>query len=125
MRGPPENAGPAPRSGGDGAQKVDRLGTEIVHKNTDEGRAGQPLPVMIAEWPRNSREMIRVRLDVFNGRDVVDVRTWYRSAEGEMKPGRSGLTLSVRHLPALAQALTRALVKARELGLLTGEEARE
>ena len=72
-----------------------------------------------------SREMIRVRLDVFNGRDVVDVRTWYRSAEGEMKPGRSGLTLSVRHLPALAQALTRALVKARELGLLTGEEARE
>jgi hypothetical protein len=45
------------------------------------------------------------------------VRTWYRDGD-TLKPSKSGITLAVKHLPALADALARSLDAARELGLL-------
>ena len=80
-------------------------------------------PLIIAEWPRNNRETIRVSIDQFNGRDVVDVRSWYTDKSGELKPGRSGICLSVAHLPELADALNKALAAAHESGLFTTEAA--
>jgi hypothetical protein len=77
------------------------------------------LPLTIAEWPRNSRETIRVRLDRYNGQVVVDCRSWWRDSAGELRPGRGGLTLSAKHLPALADALIGALAEAHRLGLAT------
>ena len=77
------------------------------------------LPITLAEWPRNSRETARVRLDLFSGQVVVDCRSWWRDADGELRPGKSGLTLSVRHLPALAAAMDAALAHARSTGHLT------
>src|SRR6266702_4403810 len=32
-------------------------------------------PVVIAEWPRNDREIVRVALDRFNGRFTIDLRS--------------------------------------------------
>jgi hypothetical protein len=40
------------------------------------------LPVTLAEWPRNSRETVRVRLDLYSGQVVVDCRFWWREADG-------------------------------------------
>ena len=40
------------------------------------------LPITLAEWPRNSREMVRVRLDLYSGQVVVDCRSWWREADG-------------------------------------------
>jgi hypothetical protein len=78
------------------------------------------LPVTIADWPRNSREDIRVRLDEYQGNAIFDVRAWYRPLEGDgLKPGKSGIALSVNHLPRMAQAIAVALAEARRLGLLT------
>ena len=77
------------------------------------------LPFTAGEWPRNNREDVRVRLDLFKGRVIVDCRTWWRDEAGELRPGRGGLTLSVRHLPALAEALDMALAHATALGLLS------
>lgn len=77
------------------------------------------LPVTIAEWSRNGRETLRVRLDTFNARTVVDCRCWYADGHGELKPGRRGLTLHVSHLPALSDALNKALRHAEELGLVS------
>ncbi len=65
-------------------------------------------PFTVAEWPRNSRETMRVRLDTYQGNIIVDCRAWYVGDDGTMKPGRSGLTLAVRHLPALASAFMLA-----------------
>jgi hypothetical protein len=79
-------------------------------------------PILIAEWPRG-RDTIRVRLDRFNGRNTVEIRCWWTDKGGELKPGRAGLTVSVRHLPQLAQAFAAALQKAIELGLLEPESA--
>ena len=35
------------------------------------------LPLTLAEWPRNGRETVRVRLDRYNGHAVVDCRCWW------------------------------------------------
>ena len=80
------------------------------------------LPVTLAEWKRNSRETLRVRLDRFNGQTIIDCRSWWSDANGELRPGKSGLTLAVRHLPDLADALAKALAHARSTGLLMDRE---
>jgi hypothetical protein len=73
---------------------------------------------ILAEWPRNSHEMIRVRLDEF----TIDLRVWSRGCEGDLlKPTRAGLTLSVHHLPDLADAVNAALAHARNTGLLADD----
>ena len=76
------------------------------------------LPVVIAQWSRNARDTVMVRIDQFNGTMVVDIREWWMSPSGELKPGPKGITMSVRHLPSLARALTKADAAARQLGLL-------
>jgi hypothetical protein len=81
--------------------------TEVVH-----------LPIIIAEWDRNSREIIRVCLDRYNGRDTIDIRSWWRDSDGSLKPSRGGLTLAVHHLPVLAAGLADALRRARAFGLI-------
>jgi hypothetical protein len=73
-------------------------------------------PVVIAEWPRNKREVVRVSLDEYQGRKIIDCRSWWYNDEDELKPGRSGLTLALKHLPNLAQGLADALARARALG---------
>jgi hypothetical protein len=76
------------------------------------------LPVIIAQWPRNARDTIMVRIDQFNSTMVIDIREWWMLPTGELRPGPKGITMSVRHLPSLACALTKAEALARELGLL-------
>lgn len=74
-------------------------------------------PRIISEWDRNKREVIRVELDHYNGRHIVGIRVWYRDGEA-LKPSRSGLTVSVKHLAPLATALSLALNAAEKAGLL-------
>jgi len=62
---------------------------------------------IIASWPRNGRETIIVKLGEYQGKPICDIRTWF-SAEDGMRPSRSGITLSVRHVPQLAEALAKA-----------------
>jgi Transcriptional Coactivator p15 (PC4) len=76
-------------------------------------------PVIIAQWPRSTSDTVMIKIDRFNGTAVIDIRAWWTSPTGELRAGRSGITMSVRHLPSLARALTDAEATARELGLLT------
>jgi hypothetical protein len=73
--------------------------------------------VIIAEWPRNARETLRLSLAEFKGAPVVDLRVWYDDGAGRMQPGRQGVTLSVKQLPRLAEAMARALGEAEARGL--------
>ena len=75
-------------------------------------------PITVAEWPRNSREVIRVALDQYGGRYTINVRVWWCDSDGTLKPGRAGIALSVKHLEPLARGLSEAVEKAREVGLL-------
>ena len=73
---------------------------------------------IIAEWQKNSRELLRVRLDEYQGQRVICCRAWYKGADGNMKPGRGGLTVSIRHLPAILIAMSDAYKVALDSGLL-------
>jgi hypothetical protein len=74
-------------------------------------------PLTVAEWWKNRRgESVRLVLNEFEGRNVIDLRTWY-TADGKLKPGK-GFAAEVKHLPRLAAALAEAEAKARELGLI-------
>lgn len=73
---------------------------------------------IIAEWQKNSRETLRVRLDEYQGQPVICCRAWYADKDGNVRPGRGGLTVGVRHLPQLAKALDDALNAAKAFGLL-------
>jgi len=75
-------------------------------------------PVIIAEWPRSSREVLRLSLSEFKGAPTVDLRVWYDDGAGRMQAGRSGLTLSTKQLPRLAEAMARALAEAEARGLV-------
>lgn len=77
----------------------------------------QTLPLLIAEWPRNGKDLIRVRLNAFNGRTTIELREWY-PADGDYKPGKAGITLSVAHVRPLADAFVKALAEAESRNLL-------
>lgn len=78
-------------------------------------------PTIIAEWWENRRgQSIRLALNTYEGRNVFDLRTWFTD-DGRLKPGK-GFACEVRHLPRLAAELAKAEAKARELGLIEGEE---
>ncbi len=70
----------------------------------------RPLPVVMAEWPRGERERIRITLD----HDAIDVRCFFLGDdEDPPRPGRTGITLPLRHLPEMAAGLQAALSEAR------------
>ncbi len=52
---------------------------------------------------------VRVTVQGYKGRRVVDVRVWYQPAGGaDFVPTRKGITLDADKLPALALALAEA-----------------
>jgi hypothetical protein len=75
-------------------------------------------PLTIGEWKKNrGGDSIRISLRSFEGFELIDIRTWHGSEEGQRKPGK-GFAASVRHLPQLFKTIGAALTKARELRLL-------
>lgn len=72
---------------------------------------------IICDIPKNAREVIRVELDEYEGHQLVAARIWY-SDDGGLKPTRKGLSVSVKHLTALREAIEKAEAEARAAGLL-------
>lgn len=81
------------------------------------------LPIVASKFPKNSREEVRVVLSDYHGNTIVNMRVWFQGDDGEMRPGKSGLAMAVKHLPALARALNETVERAREAGLLGGERS--
>ncbi len=73
---------------------------------------------LIASIEKNAREEIRVSLSEFNGYDLANVRVFYRTDGGDMRPGKAGIAFRVGKLPAIIQALTDLETEARRLGLV-------
>jgi hypothetical protein len=74
--------------------------------------------IVIAELDKNAHETIRVALSSYEGSPTFSVWRWYRTPTGELRPGKGGLVIGIRHLPSLAEAVESALTTARELGRL-------
>jgi hypothetical protein len=77
-------------------------------------------PVIIAEWEINSRgERARVTIEKFNRAWLINIRKWYAAGDGEMRPGRQGIALAIKHLPQLTEAMNAALAAANERELIS------
>ena len=81
-------------------------------KGANEGK-------LIATIPKNAREVVRVTLSEFEGRQMFSARTFYDDGSGEYLPGRNGLTLKAELLLALVSALQEAEAVARAARLLS------
>jgi hypothetical protein len=73
---------------------------------------------LIASIEKNAREEFRISLSEFNGYDLANVRVFYRTDDGDMRPGKAGLAIRLEKLPAVIQALTELEAEARRLGLI-------
>jgi hypothetical protein len=81
-------------------------------------------PVEVAKFFKNRRkEVIVVSLSTFEGHNLVDVRQHFHNEKGQMRPTSKGDAMVVLRLPDLAKAVNKAMAVAKELGLLTGDEA--
>ena len=60
---------------------------------------------------KSGNELVRVTVDEYRGREVLDIRIWVVDAEsGEVHPTRKGVTVSTARLPELVSILQQALL---------------
>lgn len=81
------------------------------------GNLDATMPIIVALWAKNGRDTLQIRIDRYQGNTVVDLRNWYPADDGSLKPGK-GLTIGIKHLPALAAGIAAALDIARRDGLV-------
>lgn len=72
----------------------------------------------IATIKKNSREEIRVSLDVFNGHRLFNMRVFFEAEDGSMRPGKNGLAFKVDKLQEFAGAVATGLETAIARGFL-------
>jgi hypothetical protein len=78
--------------------------------------------ILIATLDKNKDSEIRVALSEYRGQQLVDIRTFLAFTEAKVPMAtKKGISLGVRHLPALVKALKAAEMMARELGLIGGD----
>jgi hypothetical protein len=80
-------------------------------------------PIIIAEWAINRRDRVRVSIEQFNGTWLVNIRKWFESDDGEIRPGKQGIALGIRHLPQLTEAVNTAVSAANERQLIPAPSA--
>jgi hypothetical protein len=80
--------------------------------------------VLIAEVRKNAREVLRVQLREFKGRQFVDVRLFATGADGGLVPTRTGIGLRPELLGPVLDALQAAEAVARAEGLLPADGRR-
>jgi hypothetical protein len=87
-------------------------------------RVPLPEPIEVAKISKNRRrdKVIVVSLSTYEQTEIINVREHFVGADGIMRPTTKGVAMSVKRLPELSAALCKALVKARELGLIEADE---
>jgi Transcriptional Coactivator p15 (PC4) len=73
---------------------------------------------VIAQFEKNSKEEVRVSIDDFRGRKLINLRVYYRSEQGNWLPGRQGLALGVDRYRDLADALVKLGEQLQTKGLI-------
>jgi hypothetical protein len=92
---------------------------------TAVGKANQ-FPNIIAAWPSGRKgEVLQVALDRFKNSFTIEIRCWEPDANGGLRRGRNGATLSVRHLPKLTEVLVQARERAELWGLVPAANSKD
>ena len=62
---------------------------------------------VIADIGKNSREIIRVEVSEFKGKELINLRIWYQTFEGDYKPTQKGITLDISQFGELEKAVRK------------------
>jgi hypothetical protein len=83
----------------------------------------QDQPIEIAKlWRDRNGTAIIIALRSYKERPFLDLRTFLPTTDGKLAPSQKGLTLPLRKIAEVAKALEKAIERARELGLLDGDD---
>ena len=63
---------------------------------------------LIKEWRASKAERVRVVLNEVGSMLLVDVRRWFRDADGKLCPGRKGISIKASDTQPLRKALRAA-----------------
>ena len=80
---------------------------------------------VVASFEKNSREEVRISVDDFRGRKIINIRVYYRSESGTWAPGKQGLAISVERYRDLAEATLKLGEKLQADGLLISRQKSE
>jgi hypothetical protein len=61
--------------------------------------------ILIARFEKNKKEEVRVSVDTFHGRKLINIRVYYKDDDGTMKPGKQGIALGVDRYKDFAGAI--------------------
>jgi len=62
---------------------------------------------IIADIGKNSREIIRVEVSDFKGKELINLRIWFQDVDGGYKPTQKGITLDISHYCDLKDAIEK------------------
>ncbi len=80
-------------------------------------------PVIVSrEWINRQHDAFVLSLSTFNDVNIVDLRK-HSMSRGKLVPTPKGIAMKVTRLPDLLKAVTLAVKRARELGLIDSDEA--
>ncbi|SAK61449.1 Transcriptional Coactivator p15 (PC4) [Caballeronia catudaia] len=68
---------------------------------TTESKAATPL----LDLRRSDSERLRVTVSEYRGRSYIDLRIWFATDGGELKPSRAGVSLRPEQVGEVVQAL--------------------
>jgi hypothetical protein len=83
-------------------------------------------PVEIAKFwksARNRKESIVVAIKHYEGHTFLDCRLFSTNAEGRSVPTTKGLTIGMARLSEFSAAVTKAVDRARAMGLIDDDES--
>lgn len=69
--------------------------------------------VVLGEFEKNSKEVFRISISEFKGRNFLDIRVWYRNADGEFAPGKKGVAIPADKFDEFKEILLRSEEKIR------------
>ena len=101
-----------------GLRKSEQLGGELRFQANPQCSNIQAVDISGSlEFALNGREVTRAEVSAFNGRQIFNVRRWYRAQGGSIRPTLKGFACAIRHLEAAAALLADAPAPARSSGL--------
>lgn len=83
---------------------------------------GWNMDELIAQFEKNATEVVRVSLTEYRKRKLVDVRVYYSDDEGQYRPTKKGVSLSLDVYPDFKRALAALEKTLLERDLISPEE---
>jgi Transcriptional Coactivator p15 (PC4) len=66
------------------------------------------MEALVARIGKNPTEEVRVSLTSYRGHDLVDIRVFFQDEQGEWRPTKRGVSLSVDSFAELRDAVVKA-----------------